>query len=559
MFAVPALDSVTIHFDPLQQSLDEVVEHVRTWLLDVQPSQSASQRHVEIPVCYEAEFALDLSDVAAAAGLSEAEVIRRHAEARYVVQFLGFAPGFPYLLGLPEELHTPRRATPRVRVPAGSVGIGGRQTGIYPQELPGGWNIIGRTPLTLFNPLADQPTLLQPGDTVRFVPVTVAEYRSLPATACATGSAHGSRATDGCLAATDNHIVRVLRAGLLTTVQDSGRRRHRHLGVPVSGVMDPAAAELANRLVGNHPEAAVLELTLVGDELEFTRESRIALTGAEFNDGSIRTDAGRCRLPQNRPVRLPPGAIVQIGRASRGCRGYLAIAGGFQVPMPLSSRSTLLRSRLGGLDGRSLQPGDELLVGPTELRSEIPPGDLSKGATESSQPESPAWFIRVQPLPREECVLRIVPGQHLSALSDRDRARLFSEPFRIDAQSDRMGYRLRGTSPLQFPACELASAGTVIGQIQLPPDGHPLLLMADAAPTGGYPCLGYVISADRSLAAQLRPGQSLRLQLTTRDDAVNALKSQADALQRAVRMVCGWPAQDGTADSVQGLSANDRD
>ena len=140
----------------------------------------APSRVLDVPVCYHPEFALDLADVARQADLPIAEVVRRHSAAEYVVQCVGFTPGFPYLEGLPPELATPRRSNPRTRVPAGSVAIGGAQTGIYPLTSPGGWNVIGRTPLILFRADREQPALLRAGDRLRFYAISAEEFRHSP-------------------------------------------------------------------------------------------------------------------------------------------------------------------------------------------------------------------------------------------------------------------------------------------------------------------------------------------------------------------------------------------
>jgi inhibitor of KinA len=183
---VPANASVTVHYDPIRvgrKGDHPPVDRVREWLercgAAPRPDRPAAGRAVVIPVCYGGAFGPDLDLVAAACGLSPAEVIARHSGAGYFVSAVGFTPGFPYLGGLPEALHTPRRKTPRVRVPPGSVGIGGVQTGIYPFETPGGWNLIGRTPLRLFNPLARPPAFLQAGDRVRLLEITPEEFGAL--------------------------------------------------------------------------------------------------------------------------------------------------------------------------------------------------------------------------------------------------------------------------------------------------------------------------------------------------------------------------------------------
>jgi KipI family sensor histidine kinase inhibitor len=165
----PAYSSVLIDFDPRRLSQAEVEEMVRARIEQAEGARPERPRQVEIPVRYGGEFGLDLEDVARHAGLSAAEVIRLHTGADYLVYFLGFSPGFPYLGGLPSELATPRLPAPRKKVPAGSVAIGGGQTGVYPMETPGGWRIIGRTTLRLFDAEANPAALLRAGDHVRFV------------------------------------------------------------------------------------------------------------------------------------------------------------------------------------------------------------------------------------------------------------------------------------------------------------------------------------------------------------------------------------------------------
>lgn len=168
---VPGMNNLTIRFDPLHTAAADVEAAVLA-LWAQPPRQRRLGRRVDIPVHYGGSTGPDLEDVARHCGLTPDEVVRRHAAAEYIVFFIGFQPGFAYLGGLDAALHTPRRAEPRVAVPAGSVGIGGAQTGIYPLATPGGWQLIGRTALALFDPQAEPPTLLAPGDRVRFVPET---------------------------------------------------------------------------------------------------------------------------------------------------------------------------------------------------------------------------------------------------------------------------------------------------------------------------------------------------------------------------------------------------
>lgn len=174
---VPGYAIVTIYYQPWVSSFEALCETlVRLSRRRVPGAEWTGGRLKEIPVCYGGEFGPDLADIAAMHGLTPAQVIRRHCRPRYLVYFLGFQPGFPYLGGLPPSLATPRQASPRASVPAGSVGIAGSQTGVYPLATPGGWQIIGRTPLRLFDPARQPLALLTPGDRVKFVPITVQEY-----------------------------------------------------------------------------------------------------------------------------------------------------------------------------------------------------------------------------------------------------------------------------------------------------------------------------------------------------------------------------------------------
>jgi inhibitor of KinA len=186
---VPAFASVTVHYDPLQirrtgseSPYEQLVSALRQLLDDVRVEDLPEPRLVEIPVCYGGSLGPDLTDLAEQHNLSTDEVVRLHSSAVYLVYMVGFMPGFAYLGGLPERIATPRRASPRTAVPAGSVGIGGQQSGVYPLESPGGWNLIGRTPLQIFDITRDEQTLLATGDRVRFVPITLRRFESWPAT-----------------------------------------------------------------------------------------------------------------------------------------------------------------------------------------------------------------------------------------------------------------------------------------------------------------------------------------------------------------------------------------
>lgn len=175
---VPAFHSVTVHYCPSRMSFEDVASRIEQAIRHTENNPFGTSNRIEIPVCFDASFAPDLAGVAETHGLSPEDVIRHFCSAEYSVRMIGFSPGFPYLAGLPQELATPRRSSPRLKVPQGSVAIGGNQAGIYSQETPGGWNIIGRTPLRLFRAELSQPCLLTAGDRVRFLPIHVDQFHN---------------------------------------------------------------------------------------------------------------------------------------------------------------------------------------------------------------------------------------------------------------------------------------------------------------------------------------------------------------------------------------------
>ena len=283
----------------------------------------------------------------------------------------------------------------------------------------------------------------------------------------------------------------VVRAGPLTTVQDLGRPGHAHLGVPRSGAADAPALRLANRLVGNDAAAAGLETTLLGVAVRLDQPRWVAVTGAV---APVRVDGE----PVDTPVLVPAGATVRIGTASAGLRSYLAVGGGLAVPPVLGSRST---DRLSGLGPAPLRDGDELPVGPD-------PG-----------PPPPAVRTPLD-LPAEP-VLRLRPGPRDGWFTAAALAVLAGEPYQVSTDSDRVGLRLDGPPLDRRDDRELPSEGLVLGALQVPADGRPVLFLADHPTTGGYPVLGVVHPADVPLAAQARPGSRLRFRMvpagTSRD------------------------------------------
>ena len=331
--------------------------------------------------------------------------------------------------------------------------------------------------------------------------------------------------------------VRVIRTGLCSTLQDRGRAGFRHLGVPLGGAMDSISHELANRLVGNSADAAAIEMTLTGDELQFVEDTLIAITGADMAPMWYDNHESPLPVAQHCPIALPAGSHIRFQTARRGCRCYVAIAGGVDAPVVMGSRSTVLRAAFGGHCGRMLTAGDDLVIGVPSETSRRTFERLSMAVSDSGRPVQPRWFVRPTDLPNPDtATLRIVAGTHTDWLSLPGLERLLNSEFRVSSQSDRMGYRLTDQRLDLEHREELLSEGVVPGTIQLPPDGNPILLMADCAPTGGYPRIGHVISADLGIAAQLRPGQVVMFEMVTLEQAQAFYRQQRWTLTKALIM-----------------------
>lgn len=495
----PAYATVGVSFDPRRVSPEEMEAAIVAALREALALALPPAPTVEIPVAYGGEWGPDLADVARHTGLSPEEVIVRHAGASYRVHFLGFSPGFPYLGGLPPELATPRLPTPRLRVPPGSVAIGGVQTGVYPQATPGGWRLIGRTPLALFDPHRPAPALLVLGDRVVF--------RRLPADARIEMEAPQLAP----LVPDAAPLAEVLRPGLLTTVQDLGRPGLADVGVARGGAADPLSLRIANVLVGNLEGAAGLEITLAGCALRLLRDAVLAVVGAEV---SLLAD-GR-RVPAWQPVAMSAGSILELGAATAGARAYLAVRGGLAVPLVMGSASTHLAARFGGIEGRALRRGDVLRAWPV--------------AASSSR-----RFHLVEPTVRAALTrpdtLRVLPGPHAALLGEKALRALTKTTFLVSARSDRSGVRLVGEAVTGAPST-LLTEGVPSGTVQVPPDGQPILMLVDHPTTGGYPQLAVVIAADLHRLGQLRPGSSVRFTLVDEREAAAALAELEQVVAR---------------------------
>jgi KipI family sensor histidine kinase inhibitor len=498
---VSSYRSLLILFDPLLLSRKRLKENVARLLhADVHGEGSLEDgKLVHLPVCYGGEFGPDLEFVAGHNGLSPEEVIALHSGVDYPVYMIGFLPGFPYLGGLPERIAAPRLRTPRQHVAAGSVGIAGCQTGVYPLDSPGGWRIIGRTPLRLFDPGRAEPFQLATGDRVRFVPVDRPEFERL--LNCRENHAQPSGAVSPVQH--EGSSFTVLHPGLLTTVQDRGRFGFRAFGLSPGGVMDSLASGTANLLAGNGPDAAVIEMTLRGGSFRFADGAYAAVCGADMG----------CRM-NGAPVRawsafsVPPGGELTFGNALAGCRTYLAVRGGITVPPVMGSRSTALRARMGGYEGRALRAGDV-----------IPFGEVCR-AVPGIRRALPSRLIPGYP---EEIRLRVLPGPQDDLFDPASIETFFTSLYTVTPRNDRMGYCLDGPRIRRRREADIVSDALCAGAVQVPGNGLPLVMTADHQTTGGYPKMGAVIGPDLSRLAQARQGTRVRFVRCTDGEAVTAL------------------------------------
>ncbi|MCT9001795.1 5-oxoprolinase subunit B/C family protein [Microbacterium memoriense] len=467
---VPAARTVLVVVDPAVLPLTVV----RAWIAGTSgaPEVPLDPKILLLPIVYDGE---DLAAVAEDLELSVDELIRRHSAAEWTVAFTGFAPGFGYLVSAEWPFRVSRRSSPRTRLPAGAVGLAGEFTGAYPRATPGGWQLIGTTSASLFDPDAAPPALLAPGSRVRFVPVAATSpAAALPRDVSEAGSIDPDR-----VVAAD-----VVASGLLSTRQDEGRPGHLAEGISASGAADRGALRTANRLVGNDESAAGIEITMGGLRLRARRDLWVAVTGAW---GPIRI-AGREVGPYDAQP-WPAGTELEIDWFTHGARGYLAIRGGLGGPLVAGSRATDL---LAGLGSAPLAEGDELTLADAGSAG-IPPLAVHPWGP----PDDTLVAVDLAPGPRADW---FTPAAH---------AALFDATWTVSHAADRIGIRLDGPVLDRIRTGELPSEGMLPGAVQVPPDGRPVILGPDAPVTGGYPVIAVVTDRTRDLLAQARPGSRI--------------------------------------------------
>lgn len=318
------------------------------------------------------------------------------------------------------------------------------------------------------------------------------------------------------------NIMHIDKPGMFSVIQDTGRYGFQRLGVPVNGPMDEHAHRIANMLVGNDADAATLECTLTGPTLRFSKNAILALTGADF----VVTAADQ-PVPMNQAFVLRAGITLRVHERRRGARLYIAIRGGIATPPVLGSRSTFVRGAMGGLQGRALRAGDRVPVG-AGVRGTT---GLEKLLIQSGTPLVVARAVDLHS-DASERPLRIMRGPQWRGFETSSRQKLVSTPFSVSNQSDRMGYRMTGAAMTLRRPLEMTSEAVTIGTIQVPPDGNPIILMADRQTAGGYPKIGYVLAADLPRLAQALPGDALRFCAVSHRQAEQAYLLNEDRMAR---------------------------
>ena len=502
---LPTYCSVSIYFDEAicQISLLKDLAQKALQKSEEEKTESTdSARTITIPVCYEdQEFAPDLEKVALHAKLSKEEVIKLHSSSDYLIYMMGFLPGFPYLGGMNPQLETPRLETPRTKIPAGSVAIGGAQTGLYPVESPGGWNIIGRTPLRLFDVKRKPFFLYEAGDKIRFLPITREEFENFDESlwlAQVAGKSEASIETSDDAADSKEVYecgggIKILEPGLLTSIQDSGITGFQKYGIGQSGAMDQISFALANQICGNEKNAACLETTLAGPSIRFVTACDFAITGAVFENATL----DGMRIEMNKKISAKAGSLLSCGFASKGLRSYIAFSGGLLVPKVFRSSSTNLKSKIGGYMGRKLQADDQLAIG---INKKNPLLVLDNKSTEGFTEN------------KDVLLLDCIKSSQFDFFQEKIVKKFTDLIYTVSAESDRMGIRFTGPG-LECGKTDIISDAIPFGAVQITSAGLPVVMAADRQTTGGYAKIACVKKSAMYRLAQALPGTKVRFNL----------------------------------------------
>lgn len=482
---IPAARTLLISFDPYAISDDALIDAVT--VLAGGERKAASGALVDIPVRYDGE---DLAEVAGILGMSVEDVIRLHGESDYVAAFTGFAPGFAYLSGGDQRLKVPRRKSPRTQVPAGAVGLAGEFSGIYPKTSPGGWQLIGTTPLAMFDIDRVPAALLQPGSRIKFRDMAKdAAYEIKALNTPKAGPAVPAKA-DAVSS------IEILSLGLPVLFQDLGRAGQAGQGISVSGAADRASFKAANRIVGNPANTTALEITLGGLSFIMRGQGVMVLTGATAAISITGVDGSRISAPHHTAIALDDGDVVSFGTPEAGMRSYLALRGGFDIAPVLSSTATDTLAQIGPA---APVIGDVVAIRPAAAGSLV--------LTQETSFAMPSATGTV--------VLDVVMGPRTDWFSEAAVESFLAQEWSVTPQSSRVGIRLSGDALERANHGELPSEATVRGALQVPASGQPVLFLADHPLTGGYPVIANVAGHHLDLAGQIPVGAKIRFNAIT--------------------------------------------
>jgi KipI family sensor histidine kinase inhibitor len=474
---IPAARTLLIRFTPGETTASALAQIIGR--LSLNASRGPQGPEVIIPVRYRGE---DLPEAAELLGLSVQQLIARHSDHEWQVAFTGFAPGFAYMVS-DAGFNVPRRTTPRTRIPAGSVALAGEFSGIYPQASPGGWQLIGDTPLSMWDLGREPPALLTPGARVRFVDESRQGATVTVATEIAPPETEASSAPQA---------LEILASGLQALYQDEGRAGQARLGISPSGALDRGALRRANRLVGNPWGSAVIEITQGGLRARALSPQVVAVTGAPCPVEIRSADGQRFQAAVEQPLALEAGEEIRLGAPASGVRSYLALRGGFAVAPVLHSCAFDTLAQVGP---PPLLPGDRLHH-----------AGLPCQAVEQTE-TAPVTL----PMKGDVVTLDFIPGPRSDWFTARSQARLTDQLWQVTDRSNRIGLRLAGAQPLERSITqELPSEGVCSGAIQIPASGQPVLFLNDRPLTGGYPVIGAVADYHLDLAGQIPPGATIR-------------------------------------------------
>lgn len=310
----------------------------------------------------------------------------------------------------------------------------------------------------------------------------------------------------------------IVNPGLYTTVQDRGRWGYQEFGMPVTGAMDDYSLRVANILAGNDEYAAALETTLNGPEISFNIDAVIAITGA-----NMVPKVNGCIVPMWRSIKLSKGDVLSFSMAREGTRGYIAFAGGLDIPTVMGSCSTFVRGGIGGYEGRKLKSNDEI--------------NLRNSNVSREQLNNRVLPLQYMPKYKKNCRIRAVLGPQDDCFEEESIEKFFDSEYEVTNEADRMGYRLSGPVLSHKAGADIISDGINLGSIQIPGHGMPIVMMADRQTTGGYTKIATVISTDISLMAQLKPGDKVRFEKIDVREAHKILKEYEDKIKTIKRNV----------------------